>query len=829
MFQQKTSLRRFEGSGSLGNTPVTGTSVNYTHSSFSTTSNETQNVTNNRGIEKSVCLERYVNTTEVSTPHSLSEHAEYTPEERHKTFVKPFVPTKLNYSSRGMNMDIHDQGNFSEVFTSLNLKMTTESHQNVTDVSTSRVIDPSKRLRQSEERTGSKPMSASVTATMTTNTDSMTGRYAEANTVIGSGLTTDMMSADSTEELSVAELDTILTYTCKDRCGQDMPFPCSCAAICVVYNTCCENIILDCPHIVQEGLARFDHLVNTDKVCSENYVYIIASCPEQEDNSIMRDKSDFSGILDSEKQGLGKSKRNDSWEDEQMKNVQDQNITPPPGLSDKGEKTGTTLADRLHAAFLSVPVTDRHTGFTFINKTVYDCHNMPDSSVLPWSIYLEYEFSNPKQLEDLINKNSRLDHFTPPFSTHILRPHQCIQDIIASCSHTWLFQVDKYPRDSIESVSQKCSEVSAVMNSWEMYYQNRYCFYCNGGLRDRDYETYSRLHIGGAPERRQGLRILMSEEPSGDFSLSLNRPAHQVKGVKLSWERASCSLPSSVSQGSKTVGSTCSATCRVPFSPGSDGRCRAPHTSLVALAADHLPPLCDRALSGLARFIECGLKTTVEPLKDAEFHRPTGSVHFSPSLNKTLYVVKLNVALPVVSTTIYDTPNGHFLSHIHHLAFLIKSLNQPGLFEDACDNQDIRSFQDKSGEIRTEKLNANGYTIDGRDQRDVELTMSELRGPILDRQNRTLVCFSKHDDVNINEVERRVLVCMDDLVHQEDEEAIRKVRSSPCFDPLRNLRFHPNRAENLNGRDGPNFWTERLGILTSLLLFQVSGFYLIFS
>ena len=522
--------------------------------------------------------------------------------------------------------------------------MTTESHQNVTDVSTSRVIDPSKRLRQSEERTGATPRSASVTATVTTNTDSMTGPYTEVRTVKGSALTTGMMSADSTEELSVTELDTILTYTCKDRCGQDMPFPCSCAAICVVYNTCCENITLDCPHIVQEGLARFYHLVNTVKVCSENYVYIIASCPEQEDDNIMLDKSDLSGILDSEKQGMAESKRNDRWKDEQMKNVQDQNTTPPPGLSDKGEKTGTTLADRLHAAFLSVPVTDRHTGFTFIDKTVYDCHNMPESSALLWSIYLDYELINPKRLEDLITKNSRLHHFTPPFSTQILRPHQCIQDVIASCSHEWSFQVDFYIRDLIESVSQKCSEVSAVINSLEIYYQNKSCFYCNGGLRDRNYETYSRLHIGGAPERLRGLRILMSTNPSGALRLRLNTPAHQVKGVKLSWERASCSLTSSASQGSNIVKSTCTAMCRVPFTLGSDDRCRAPHTSLVALAADHLPRLCDRALSGLARFTECGLKTTVEPVKDAEFHRPSGSVHFSSSLNKTLYVVKLNVA-----------------------------------------------------------------------------------------------------------------------------------------------------------------------------------------
>ena len=239
--------------------------------------------------------------------------------------------------------------------------------------------------------------------------------------------------------------------------------------------------------------------------------------------------------------------------------------------------------------------------------------------------------------------------------------------------------------------------------------------------------------------------------------------------------------------------------------------------------------MCDRALSGLARFIECGLKTTVEPLKDAEFHQPSGTVHFSSSLNKTLYVVKLNVALPVVSNTIYDTPNGNVLSHIFHLAFLIKSLHQPGLFEGACDKQDLKRSQDQSGEIRTEKLNANGYTMDGKDQRDVEQTMSELRGPILNRGNKTLVCFSKHDYFNINEAERRVLVCMDDLVHQGDKEAIRKVRSSPCFDPLRNIRFHPNRAENLNRSNRPILWAERLGVLTSLLLFQVSGFYLIFS
>ena len=821
MFRQKSSPRRFEESGTVGNTPVTGKPVNYTHPICSTTSNETQNGTNDREIKKGLCLEIYVNTTGVSTPHSLSEQAEYTPEEHHMTFVKPFVPTKLNYSSRGMNLDIHDQGNFSEVFTSLNLKMTTESHQNVTDVSTSKVIIPSKRLRQSEERTGATPRSASVTATMT-STDSMTGRYAEANTVIGSGLTTDMMSADRTEELSIAELDTILTYTCKDRCGQDMPFPCSCAAICVVYNTCCENITLDCPHIVQEGLARFYHLVNTVKVCSEKSVYIIASCPEQEDDNIMLDKSDLSGILDSEKQGMAESKRNDRWKDEQMKNVQDQNTTPPPGLSDKGEKTGTTLADRLHAAFLSVPVTDRHTGFTFMDKTIYDCHNMPESSALPWSIYLGYELINPKRLEDLITKNSRLDQFTPPFSTHILRPHQCIKDVIASCSHAWSFQVDDYSQDSIETVSKKCRKVSAVVNFKMRFYQNRYCFYCNGGLLDKYEQKYSRLYIGGSPLRNDGFQVLMSTDRLGEFSLRLNMPAHQVRWVALPWERASCSLPSSASKSSKTVGSTCSATCRVPFTLGSDGRCRAPHTSLVALVADHLPPLCDRALSGLARFIECGLKTTVEPLKDADFHQPSGTVHFSSSLNKTLYVVKLNLALPVHSKSIYSNELGYGLPNIPHLAFLVKSLYQPGLFEDVCNKQDLESAQDKSGEICTNEVNVNGSTIEGYDQQDVERTMSKLRGPIIDRQNTKLVCISSHDDNNINEVDGRALYCMDDPVHQGDEEAIRKVRSSPCFDHLLNLRFQPNGAEHLNLRD---LWTDRLVILTALSVLQISGFY----
>ena len=584
-------------------TPPTGTSNRYTPFNFSMMSEDIQIVTNGttnseREIDSVTCfgsrgcLENTVNASRFTMPHSLLENAVDSTDKYDNTSAYPFLHVNLNNLGRGADKTQYSHENFSEVFTSLNLKMTTESHPNVTDVTTARVIDPSKRLRQSEERTGSKPMSASVTATVTTNTDSMTGRYAEANTVIGSGLTTGMMSADSTEELSIAELDTILTYTCKDRCSQDMPFPCSCATICVVYNTCCENITLDCPHIVQEGLARFDHLVNTDKVCSENYVYIIASCPEHEDKNITQNNSNFSGFLDSEKQGLAESKSHDNWMDKHIKFVQNQNgVTHPttPDMSDEGEET-RTLSNRLHAAFLSVPVTDRHTGFTFMDKTVYDCHNMPDSSALPWTIYLEYDFINPTQLQDLITKNSRLDQFTPPFSTHILRPHQCIQDVIATCSHAWSFQVDKYPRDSIESVSQKCSEVSAVMNLWEIYYQNRYCFYCNGGLRDRNYETYSRLHIGGAPERLHGLLILMSINPSGALRLTLNTPAHQVKGVKLSWERATCSLPSSVSQGSKTVGPTCSATCRVPFTLGSDGRCRAPHTSLVALAADHLPP-----------------------------------------------------------------------------------------------------------------------------------------------------------------------------------------------------------------------------------------------
>ena len=196
-------------------TPPTGTSNRYTPFNFSMMSEDIQIVTNGttnseREIESVTCfgsrgcLENTVNASRFTMPHSLLENAVDSTDKYENTSAYPFLHFNFKNLGRGADKTQYSHENFSEVFTSLNLKITTESHPNVTDVTTARVIDPSKRLRQSEERTGSKPKSASVTATVTTNTDSMTGRYAEANTVKGSTLTTGMMLADRTEELSVA-------------------------------------------------------------------------------------------------------------------------------------------------------------------------------------------------------------------------------------------------------------------------------------------------------------------------------------------------------------------------------------------------------------------------------------------------------------------------------------------------------------------------------------------------------------------------------------------------------------------------------------------------
>ncbi|KAK3735923.1 hypothetical protein RRG08_064515 [Elysia crispata] len=50
--------------------------------------------------------------------------------------------------------------------------------------------------------------------------------------------------------------------------------PCSCGALCVVNDTCCENLSQDCPHILQDARYEFGDLITSDKFCDVDNIAV---------------------------------------------------------------------------------------------------------------------------------------------------------------------------------------------------------------------------------------------------------------------------------------------------------------------------------------------------------------------------------------------------------------------------------------------------------------------------------------------------------------------------------------------------------------------------
>ncbi|GFO05788.1 hypothetical protein PoB_003229300 [Plakobranchus ocellatus] len=198
----------------------------------------------------------------------------------------------------------------------------------------------------------------------------------------------DTSTGDAISEppMNLFKPDSTLTFTCQGRCGKEMSFPCSCRASCVVYGTCCDNMTQDCPHIWEEGMTRFDHMLGADTVCHEDRLYMISSCPR----SLGKD-ADGKGVTLPTIRKPAVKKENICSESQSPKldgvgsssETRDIIEFDSEKFSNSGRDVQESIVERLKLALSAAPVTDADTGFTFINRSIYDCNNMSQSTALP--------------------------------------------------------------------------------------------------------------------------------------------------------------------------------------------------------------------------------------------------------------------------------------------------------------------------------------------------------------------------------------------------------------------------------------------------------------
>ncbi|KAK3795321.1 hypothetical protein RRG08_019596 [Elysia crispata] len=175
----------------------------------------------------------------------------------------------------------------------------------------------------------------------------------------------DFRSFNMTPTVIEIENEENLVYTCADKCGEEPLLPCSSSALCVVYDTCCENFSQDCPHILQDARYEFGDLITSDKFCSVDSDFIISSCPRHVQTHNETDE------MQPNKTVMAEEILKDLSE-----NVSFIRITVFESLTTSLAPAGPeeTAEKKLKTAALRAPVTDASSGITYINKTVYDFH-----------------------------------------------------------------------------------------------------------------------------------------------------------------------------------------------------------------------------------------------------------------------------------------------------------------------------------------------------------------------------------------------------------------------------------------------------------------------
>ncbi|GFO35261.1 hypothetical protein PoB_006176600 [Plakobranchus ocellatus] len=575
--------------------------------------------------------------------------------------------------------------------------------------------------------------------------------------------------------------DLFLTFTCQGRCGRKISFPCSCSATCVIYGICCDNMAQDCPRVWEEGLTRYDLIRTSDFICDENWIYTIISCPKKlsmEETESLQIRNRFLSNIDTT---------------EQRQHVVGDNIT---GMIGSEKTSKDSITSRLFAALSAAPVTDSDTGLTFINKSVYSCNNMSESNALYWALLLNYTYTSPTKLEDFV-QHQMLNKYQPNFNKEKLTDHICIPNIQEKCNQTADIE------ESSGIYVEKCLESSnAIIYSSQrkLYYRNIFCAYCIEGRHNR-----YQLHLSN--------KVLHNNSPF-QVLMTLTKDTFSLKKISLGfeifripWSQAKCPIHarSSVEQIFNAGKSDqdreiqCSVTCSDPnFTPRSDGICKAPHGALLAIADDGLAALCPEAMEDLAQFLACGLEQKIENLKNADFSAPSVSVVFDSSLNRSLYVVRLHFALPRPNTIIFSHDESDVSENVYFVALLVKSFHHYRKSQKICP---LEEGNMKKTELKV--IASSSLIKFGLDRKiNIPQAMEELRGRIVDDQNKTTVCLTKtvycSKECSIKVLNPSHLLCMDDPVHERDSASIRELHSSSCFHHLNQLKTKAkNRAITL--------------------------------
>ena len=595
----------------------------------------------------------------------------------------------------------------------------------------------------------------------------------------------ESFSVSPVDELATSQLDPSngapsdqkLRFTCRGRCGLKISFPCGCSASCVVYQRCCEDMALDCPHVLQEGRTKLAHLLTSKIVCDQDSVMKITSCPiPKEDKKIP----------------------NENVPQEKAQN-----------FGHLGTRWNETVSEKLNEAlYLSAPVTEKFYGFTFVNKSIFDCHRM-NYSFFTWRLQLKYRYQTPlsvRDLESLLKKNNL---YVPTFFRGLFLSHLCSQHVVRTCKNS------KYSENLARDYESKCqkSSTTLVFNisniDKPVYYANKFCAFCNEGI----HEELQLEHKNKYTQSQSGLHVVVSVSFSKSYTF---KAINQLRiRYPLSWASVKCNIteaPSPQHQSSEATSglsmnqTVCVADCEGnTFTLSPDGMCKARHIGYVALANDGLSQLCTSVFPRLANFFTCGMKNLIPSLRYADFQSTTVFPLFDTRVNQTLYLLKFQVDLPSPVTTnlAFDVEN------IVAFIFLANTFKNFRMSHNVCfDREKEKNIESGAKIVSDIPLTRVVFT------QNVQLPSKRPQdGPITDVKNKTTICASTIYLAQNGREPPLILVCSDYRVLEDDVEMFRALSHARCFDLLTDVKADNSSPGRFTGNSGESAW-----LLTALLL-----------
>ncbi|KAH9503702.1 hypothetical protein Btru_067195 [Bulinus truncatus] len=356
--------------------------------------------------------------------------------------------------------------------------------------------------------------------------------------------------------------NSIIIFTCEGQCGVEYGLPCSCEAKCVVYNNCCENITVDCPHIVQEGHSRFGHLMTSEVRCTDAKTYVISSCPAASDN-----------FTDDTRSSLAPGNK---WE----------NLNHEPLLNDG-------LFDRIVNMYTNRHVEDTETGFVYINFEVFICNTRKNYSHIFWNVAMGaseriLESTKPENFLNIVRFRNLT--FRPP--NNLVRS-ACISPVANNCTE-------------LPELQTLCDSFTSYVSSWGTYYRNRFCFQCQSNSTETDKST----HVPNDFDFSLITKLFR-------FSVTFQMVSHDVIRLVLSdnfvnrisqfsWRAVTCRKNRNGDVSMEHV--TCSVTkCRPDFDIHLDGQCKTLLNLSLGVGIDFLPS-SHQAEEELTRFAVCAVE-----------------------------------------------------------------------------------------------------------------------------------------------------------------------------------------------------------------------------